>query len=391
MLSKIKKTFSEMDKGLLFIILGFCIFGLCNIVTASSREAVVGMDQSVYYYFYRHLIVLIVGFAAFIFLINIDTSHYSGWILLPFGALAILNLVAIIHGKFTRGALNWIGLGFFNLQPSEFSKPVIIAILAVYIEKYGKRLRNPRVNHKNMIWGFCGLGLIIPAIVFFQKDLGTMLIQLSIFGVFYLVSPILAKEKWKVMEVLCVVVVFLGLILYAKEGAILTPEQKARFNYFNPCEPSKFAGKGYQVCNAYVAINLGGLTGVGIGKSTQKYSYIPEAHTDMVFAILAEEYGFIGGAIVIFLYGVILYHILMLSSRASTIRGKYICLGVATYFFAHVFINLGGMFGLIPLTGVPLPFLSYGGSFTISLLAALGMVERVHIETKQKMKHERNV
>ena len=125
------------------------------------------------------------------------------------------------------------------------------------------------------------------------------------------------------------------------------------------------------------------MQGVGIGKSTQKYSYIPEAHTDMVFAIFAEEYGYLAGLGLLILYGIILYRILMLSSRASTIRGKYMCLGVATYIFAHIFINLGGMFGIIPLTGVPLPFLSYGGSFTLSLLASLGIVQRVHIETKR--------
>ncbi len=384
MLKAIKQRFSDMDKVLLLIVLGFCIFGLFNIVTASSREAVVGVDKSVYFYFYRQLIVLIAGLVAFLVLINIDTKYYHGWILLPFAALIILNIVAIIHGRVTRGALNWISIGSFSLQPSEFSKPVIVAILALYIEDFGKRLHNPRVKHQNMIWAFFILALIIPAIVFFQKDLGTMLIQLSIFGVIYLLSPILWKEKFKYIGILGIIVVFFGLLVYAKQGSILSEEQIERFNYLNPCSPEKFAGKGYQVCNAYIAINLGGVNGVGIGKSTQKYSYIPEAHTDMVFAIFAEEYGLIAGLFVLFLYGIILYRVLMLSSKANTIRGKYMCLGIATYFFAHIFINLGGMFGLIPLTGVPLPFLSYAGSFTISLLAAFGIVERIHIETKQR-------
>ena len=133
----------------------------------------------------------------------------------------------------------------------------------------------------------------------------------------------------------------------------------------------------------YSTAVFGGLTGVGIGKSTQKYSYIPEPHTDMVFAILAEEYGFIVGAAIILIYAVLIYRLLMLSSRANTIRGKYMCLGIATYIMAHIVVNLGGLFGIIPLTGVPLPFLSYGGSFTLSLIVALGIAQRVHIETKR--------
>ncbi len=385
MLATIKERFQKMDKLVLFITILLSVFGLFNIVTASSREAVVGLDKSVYYYFYRHLAVLIIGFVAYFIILNVETKKYYKIVPVLFLAVVILNGYVIINGKITRGALNWLDLGFFNLQPSELAKPVMIAMLALYIEKWGKRIHNPKVKHRNLIGIFCFLGLVIPALVFLQKDLGTMLIQVAIFGMIYLLSPILPKEKWKVIGYLVVVIVFAGLAIYAIKGHILSEEQLARFKYLDPCSTENFAKAGYQVCNAYVAINLGGLTGVGIGKSTQKYSYIPEAHTDMVFAILAEEYGFCVGLLILILYTIIIYRTLMLSSKASTIRGKYMCLGVATYLFAHIFINLGGMFGLIPLTGVPLPFLSYGGSFTISLLAALAIVQRVHMETKSKV------
>ncbi len=381
MLGKIRKTFEDMDKVLLLLMLFLSIFGLFNIVSASSREAVVGMDRSVYFYFYRHLIILIGGFIAFFIITNVETKNYYKFVPILFIVVVALNIFVIVKGTFTRGASNWIPLGFFKLQPSEIAKPVIIAALALAIEKSWKRLRNPKLDHRPLIILICSIGLILPAIVFGQKDLGTALIQASIFGVIYLLSPIVPREKWKIAGGVIVIVVFALLAVYAATGKVLSEKQMERFNYFNPC--SKYGGTGYQVCNAYIAINLGGLQGVGIGKSTQKYSYIPEAHTDMVFAIFAEEYGYLAGLGLLILYGIILYRILMLSSRASTIRGKYMCLGVATYIFAHIFINLGGMFGIIPLTGVPLPFLSYGGSFTLSLLASLGIVQRVHIETKR--------
>ena len=381
LLRNIKNTFKDMDKVLLFAMVFLSVFGLFNIVTASSREAVTNMDQSVYFYFYRHLASLLAGLVSFICIVNVDTKKYHRLVPLLFIGVVILNLYVIVNGAVTRGATNWIDLGFFNLQPSEIAKPVLIAILAIYIERYGKKFRSPKVKHSENIWLLFLLGLIIPVLVFFQRDMGTMLIQLAIFGMIYLLSPILCKEKWKSLGIVTLGVVFLALCLYAYRGYIFTDAQSSRTNYLDPC--SKFATSGYQVCNAYIAINLGGLDGVGIGKSTQKYSYIPEPHTDMVFAILAEEYGFLWGTFIIIMYAIIIVRLLSLAIRANTIRGKYMCVGISTYIMAHIFVNLGGLFGIIPLTGVPLPFLSYGGSFTLSLIAALGIAQRVHIETKR--------
>ena len=380
-LRAIKDIFKDMDKVLLFIMIVLSVFGLFNIVTASSREAVVNLDQSVYYYFYKHLVVLVISLFIFIVIINVDTKKYYYLIpmlwLLAVGA----NLYLLINGVVTRGASNWIKFPVFNLQPSELSKPIIIAAVALYIERFGKVFRKPKVSHWNQIMWLFIIGLTIPAMVFFQKDLGTMIVQVVIFGIMYLLSPVIRKEKFKILGAVGCLVVVAGMLLYIIQGHILSESQLARLNYTNPC--SKFGDDGYQVCNAYVAINLGGLTGVGIGKSTQKYSYIPEPHTDMVFSIVAEEYGFLFGVTILILYAITLYRILMLSSRANTIRGKYMCLGVAIFIFAHIFINLGGLFGIIPLTGLPLPFISYGGSFTLSLVASLAIVQRIHIETSR--------
>ena len=139
---------------------------------------------------------------------------------------------------------------------------------------------------------------------------------------------------------------------------------------------------GSQVCNGYIAINNGGLTGVGLGNSTQKYLYLPEPYTDFIYAIIVEELGVIVGIIILLLYMVLLYRILMIGRKSFTTRGALICYGVAGYIFIHIAVNLTGMFGLFILTGVPLPFMSYGGSFTWSLLGALTLVQRVNIENR---------
>ena len=200
-----------------------------------------------------------------------------------------------------------------------------------------------------------------------------MLIICIIFIVLFLASPILRIEKVKTsMTVLVAVTIGILILMVGAGGKLLSEAQLERFNFFNPCK--NYETSGYQICNSFIAINDGGLTGLGIGKSKQKYSYIPEPHTDSVFAIIAEENGLIFCAFIFIGYMVILWRILEISSRATTIRG-------ATYFFAHIFINLGGLFGIIPLTGVPLPFLSYGGSFLISSICSLCLVQRVSIET----------
>ena len=150
-------------------------------------------------------------------------------------------------------------------------------------------------------------------------------------------------------------------------------------DFKRPCD--RILENGSQVCNCYIAINNGGLTGVGLGNSTQKYLYLPEPYTDFIFAIVVEELGIITGIVVILLYMIVLYRILVIGRKAKNNRGAVMCYGIAFYIFIHIAVNLLGIMGIIPLTGVPLPFLSYGGSFTISLIAALAIVQKVAIES----------
>lgn len=285
-----------------------------------------------------------------------------------------------------RRSNNWIDLKFVKIQPSELSKPVIIAFLAILFEKYYRKLRTKNISHYEMIGKILLIAIAIPAIVFLQKDFGTLLIILFIVGILLIASPILKVEKLKYGGLLLLLGVAALGIYSSTQGGVLNEARLSRFSsWLDPC--GQYETGGYQVCNSYIAINDGGLMGLGIGKSKQKYSYIPEPHTDSAFAIIAEEYGVIGSVFIFLGYALILWRITMIASKASTLRGRYICLGVAAYIFAHIFINMGGLFGIIPLTGVPLPFFSYGGSFAISLIVSLALVQRVNVETKnQKIK-----
>ncbi|MBR2833178.1 MAG: FtsW/RodA/SpoVE family cell cycle protein [Bacilli bacterium] len=385
MSQSIAKIFRDLDKPLLIITLVGFIFGLLTIVTASSRAAVVNYDVSIYYYFFKQLSFIIIGLIIAFFILTTKTEKYRKIVPLLYILLLTLNIVAW-QSDVVKGSNNWIDLKFTKIQPSELSKPIIIAMLAIMFEKYYRKLRTKNISHTEIIGKILIIAFAIPAVVFLQKDFGTLLIILLIVFTMLLASPILKIEKLKyAVFLLCLSIAALA-VYTITSGEILNDARKSRFSsWFDPC--GQYETGGYQVCNSFIAINDGGLTGLGIGKSKQKYSYIPEPHTDSAFAIIAEEYGVIGCTFIFIGYTLIIWRIISISSNASTIRGRYMCLGIATYIFAHILINMGGLFGIMPLTGVPLPFFSYGGSFVISLIAGFAIVQRVNIETKnQKIK-----
>ena len=195
----------------------------------------------------------------------------------------------------------------------------------------------------------------------------------------FLLSPILWKDK-KIFIITGVIVMLIMITMISSiKGGVFTEEQLSRIDTFwNPC--SNYEDGGYQVCNALIAVNNGNLYGLGPGHSKQKYSYIPDPQTDSVFAIIAEERGLIWGTLIFIAYTYILCEAFKLARTSPTIRGRYMALGIGTYFAVHICLNLGGLLAVIPLTGVPLPFLSYGGTFTISLICSMAVLQRIHIE-----------
>lgn len=376
-MANIKQNIKKMDKIVLILSVILLIWGLLSIVSASSRVAVLDYDLPVYHYFIRQLCMIFIGCVGAFIIINIPTKQYLFWARLSFLIILIILLMLSFSGDSTRGAQNWISIFGFTFQPSEFAKPIIIVYLSLIFDKYYKVFRSKEGSIELLV-AVIFVGCFIPLIVFFQKDFGTMLIMMAIFIVLFYGSPIKKTDKVRMTIIMLILVSLGSMILMLKQGYIFSEAQLSRFDFFNPC--SKYETGGYQICNGFIAINDGGLLGLGLGNSKQKYSYIPEPHTDSIFAIISEENGFVRSSIILLLYILLIFRIIILSMKSATIRGKFICLGVATYIFMHIFINLGGLFGVIPLTGVPLPFFSYGGSFIICLMVSLGLVQRVYIE-----------
>lgn len=369
-----KKLFLKIDKPLLIATMIFFIFGLIMILSASSMESFMRYDYSPYHYFIRELIFMLVGILCFFFVLLFPTKNYKR--LEKFLAtVAIVSLVGLlIYGYAANNAVSWYKVGPFTIQPSEFAKIIIIIYLSVYYNKKKNELDNQWTIIKPII-----IALIIASLVAVQPDFGTSAIIILISLLIFYSAPIKRKYRQIFNKIFIGGIGVLVLILIASGGKFLKDYQLERFNYFKPCERYQ-EDSGYQLCNSFIAFKNGGLVGQGLGSSTQKYLYLPESYTDFIYPIIVEEWGLIVGIVILGLYIFVLYRIIKIARRANNLQNSLICYGVFAYLLCHIMINLLGVTGIIPLTGVPLPFLSYGGSYVICLMTALGLVQRVAYE-----------
>ena len=381
-----KNVFSKMDKTLLFLSIAFFLFGLVMILSASSMESYMRYGYGPYHYFYRQAIFLGVGAFLFFIIIHIPTKVYKGlsYFLIVVSILGLLALT--VYGKVANNAQSWFKVGNISIQPSEFAKIVMIMFLASYYDYNKEKLDSIKILLIPLI-----PVLIIFATVAVQPDLGTaMIIALISFFMFF--SLPMPKKNMRKLRFVVLVLAVLGIGIFALFGnKILKPYQKERFNFKDPCERYQ-QESGYQLCNSFIAFKNGGITGQGIGKSTQKYLYLPESYTDFIFPIIVEEWGAWLGALLIVLYLIIIYRLYSIARKSTNLYNSLLSYGICIYVLMHVTINLVGIMGLAPLTGVPLPFLSYGGSYAMSLMCALAVAERVSIESyNKKQKKEKKL
>ncbi len=300
----------------------------------------------------------VVGLVAFFFLTNFDFRALKPGIKLFYITTCLLLVIVFILGFETRGSLRWIPLGFFNFQPSELAKISLILSLAYFWEE-----RIP--SWRNLI-----LSLVILAppllLVFQQPDLGTTLTLGFIwFGMLFAANLSLLK-----IGILAV----LGILITPLSWFFLKEYQKVRFlSFLNPNQDP--LGIGYNVIQSTIAVGSGQLFGRGLGRGTQsRLQFLPEFRTDFIFAFIAEELGFLGGLIVLSLYSIFFWLLFRLLSQVEERFAQLIIIGVVSMFFFQVVVNIGMNIGIMPITGITLPFLSYGGSSVITSLIAVGLV-----------------
>lgn len=373
-MSQSKKVVRYIDKPLLIISVILFLFGLIMIFSASNVTSYMS-GGSAYYYFIKQAIFLGISAIVCMIMIRFNTKVYGiiSHILLLI-AIAVLVLL-LIYGKATNYAISWIQLGPITIQPSEFIKIIMIIWMARYYEMNEKKLNNWLVSSIPLL-----VGMGITFLIVCQPDLGTAIIFALLVGSIFLAVPIPKKVKTNIVISIIFIAIGVAAFLLMAGKTLIHERQLERFNFTRPCD--RLLDTGNQVCNGYIAINNGGLTGVGLGNSTQKYLYLPYPYTDFIYTVIVEELGVVVGIALIIVYMYLLYRILKIGKQSYTNRGAILCYGVATYIFLHIAVNLMGLFGLMPMTGVPLPFVSYGGSFTLCLMVGLTLVQRVNIETK---------
>ena len=377
-MTKFKDIIKNIDKPLFILTLILFILGLVMIFSASNVTSYMN-GGSPYAYFLRQGLFLLVSFVFCIIIVKFNTKFYGMMSNVLLFLFVVVLILLLIYGKATNYAVSWIPIGPFTLQPSEFIKVIMIVFMARFYEVHEKRLNNFFVAIIPLI-----IGTVITFLIMLQPDLGTAIIFAALTGLIFFSSPVPKPVKFKVIVLFFGMCLVVGTVLIMTEGSFLQERQLNRFNFTRPCD--RLLDTGNQVCNGYIAINNGGLTGIGLGNSTQKYLYLPYPYTDFIFAVIVEELGLVVGVLIILSYLYLLYRILKIGRDSYTNRGALLCYGVAVYMFLHVIVNLMGLFGLMPMTGVPLPFMSYGGSFTLCLMVSSAIVQRVNIENKIRSK-----
>lgn len=357
------------DYILLLVVLFLLCFGFIAVLSASS---VLSFDRfGNNYYYFKHQLFYggVIGLAAFAILAKIPYYKLRKYALPFFVIVVILLIVVDVAGTSFGGAQRWIALGPIVFQPSEIAKFGIVLSLAAWFARAGEGAK----TFKHGLIPFCIMMGIIAVLLIGQPDVGT----LSVVALTSVVVYFTAGAAWAHM----------GLIIAGGIGSLaylihVAPYRAARLTVFlNPdIDPQ---GIGYQINQALLAIGSGGLFGLGLGQSRQKYNYLPEAASDSIFAIIAEEFGFVRTILLIALFVFLAYRGYSIARNIEDPFGKYLAVGITTWLCFQAFLNIAALTGLIPLTGIPLPFISYGSSALIISLAAAGVLFNISRYTKK--------
>ncbi len=353
---------AALDPLLLLTAIALTVFGIVAVYVAGTddRQA----------YAINQALGVVVGLAGAVPLALIDYRIWQRYLYYIYGVVVFMLLAVLLLGTVSGGAQRWIDFGPIQVQPSEFAKLLVVVALAGYL------VQKPIHETKNFLkaLGF----LAIPAgLVFLQPDLGTALV----FGALFVAMAYIGGARIRQIGLLGIA----GAALFAlgvKVG-ILAEYQVARLTAF--MDPTGSSDLGYQVAQSKMAIGSGGFTGKGLSATTlANLGFLPEDHTDFIFSNLAERIGFAGSVLLIFLFFVFIWRILRVATISRDRFGVLIAVGIATIFLFHVFVNIGMTMGIMPVTGLPLPFISYGRSSLVVSILSLGLLQSIAIRSRSE-------
>ena len=348
--------------------------GVVMVFSASWASAYFGENQDSYYYLKRELVFAALGLVLMFTMARVDYTRLRRVApVLLVGSLGALLLVFVPGvGVCAKGACRWVGSGPATFQPSELAKLAVILYVATIMYNRPRLLGR---GLKRFVLPIMGLPALAGLLILVEPDMGTTItIVITVTGML-LVGGVRMRDMGAMAAGAGVV----GLIAVAFE-----PYRIARFTTFlNPYADAH--GNGFQIIQSLVALGSGGIFGIGIGKSIQKFNYLPEAHTDMILSIIGEELGLIGVLLVVVAYGAFAYVGFRIALRSRNLFGKYVAAGITSLLIGQAAVNLCAVMGLLPLTGIPLPIISYGGSSLVVILASIGILLNVAVNPRSRI------
>lgn len=380
-----KNFFRNFDYGLLFVYIFLTLFGLVMIYSASIWISIVKFEADPDYYYDRQLINIALALCLFLVAVIFPYKRYANKKILGFlfGLMFLLEIILIFTGTEVNGSRSWIDLGIMNFQPSEFAKLFIIIYFAGTFYRKSLHKGSMQLLSFDDVIPPLGMWLFIVIVVGFETDLGALAIIIAIALSVVISSGFRGKTLVKIFGLLSAlgIVGMIGILIF-KWDTIFNASRRGRITSFlDPFNDP--LDTGYHVVNGYYAIGSGGLEGKGLGQSIQKLGYVPEPQTDFIMAIIAEELGLLGVSIVILGLGYIVMRGFYIAMATKDPLARMLAAGIATWIGLQTFINLGGLSGLIPLTGVTLPFISYGGTSILLLSVAMGIL--INVSTHHKL------
>jgi len=369
----LKKTYHAPDRKLTLVTSALVIFGLVMLFSASLVAGYLRSGNSLYFINHQ-LLGLLLGVPAFIIFSRIDYHlwrKYALYFLLGSVVLLLLVFIPGLSANYGK-AHNWINILGFSLQPSEFVKISFLLYLAAWLEVKQNKLE----DFSHGMGPFIVILGIIGGLMLLQPDLGT----LSIIFATSLIVYFVAGGKWRHV-VLAVLLAVICLVVLVN----IKSNKMDRIECYKHPEVSA-DDKCYQTNQALIAIGSGGFWGRGLGESRQKFMYLPEVWSDSIFAVVAEELGFVGSIFLLSLYFYLFYRGWTIAKKAPDLYGRILAVGIVSWIIVQTILNIGGTMNFIPMTGVPLPFVSSGGSSLLSIMAAVGILSNISRQTRMVAK-----
>ncbi|MCQ2512157.1 MAG: putative lipid II flippase FtsW [Lachnospiraceae bacterium] len=350
----------SLDWPLVIVVCILLVFGLLMLYSASSYNAQLKFGTPAFYV-KNQLKNTIIGLIAMFVVAFIPQNVVKKTTFIIYGfAILAMGLLLSPLGEEYNGATRWLNLKVTSIQPSEIVKIAVILAMAYLIGKFAQYLYNVKMFY--FVFAFCGVGAGLTVLL--SDDLGTGIIILGIGFVMLLVSC--ERIRW-------LLITYAGIAVAGVSYMLLRSTKRVRIEAWLHID--QYADdKGYQITQALYAIGSGGFMGKGLGKSTQKLGFIPESENDMIFSIISEELGILGGIVLIALFALLIWRMKKIYDNSTDIYSRAIVAGVASHIAIQTFINIGVVSNLLPNTGVPLPFISFGGSAVMFLLMEIGLV-----------------